>query len=99
MYASVALLGLPYATFSYTLPPEFSDTFWKSGLRVAVPLGRGQQAALRAAVLLDTCSESDIPDGVAQKELCWPLESAPLISRDLLALACDLSRRQGLFPG
>lgn len=49
MYATVALLTPPYASLTYTLPPEFPADFWQPGLRVAVPLGRGERTALRAA--------------------------------------------------
>lgn len=52
MYATVALLTPPYASLTYTLLPEFPADFWQPGLRVAVPLGRGERTALRAAVLL-----------------------------------------------
>ena len=60
------------------------------GLRVAAPLGRG---ALRAAVLLETSAQIDLPPGVVCKDLCWPLEPAPLLAPDLLALAQDLARQ------
>ena len=96
MYATVALLSPPYASLSYSLPTEFPVEFWKPGLRVAAPLGRG---ALRAAVLLETSAQIDLPPGVVCKDLCWPLEPAPLLAPDLLALAQDLARRQGLTPG
>jgi primosomal protein N' (replication factor Y) len=96
MYATVALLSPPYASLSYSLPPEFPVDFWRPGLRVAAPLGRG---TLRAAVLLETSAQVDLPPGVACKSLFWPLEAAPLLPTDLLALAQDLARRQGLAPG
>lgn len=99
MYATVALLTPPYASLTYLLPSEFPADFWQPGLRVAVPLGRGERAALRAAVLLRLSPTADIPKGVDCKELGWPLENAPLLSLGLLELAEDLARRQGLYPG
>lgn len=99
MYASVALLSPPYACLTYALPPEFPSEFWRPGLRLAVPLGRGEQGALRAAVLLAVSLTSGLPDNVACKAVCWPLEDAPLLPPDLLALAQDLALRQGVEPG
>lgn len=99
MYATVALLTPPYASLTYALPPEFPEDFWTPGLRAAVPLGRGANAALRAAVLLRVSPTADLPEGVDCKCLVWPLESAPLLHEGLLDLAEDLARRQGLTPG
>ncbi|NCB23518.1 MAG: primosomal protein N', partial [Deltaproteobacteria bacterium] len=99
MYATVALLTPPYASLTYLLPPEFPADFWQPGLRVAVPLGRGERTALRAAVLLRVSPTADIPEGVECKNLAWPLENAPLLSAGLLELAEDLARRQGLHTG
>lgn len=98
MYARVALLSPPYAALTYELPPEFPLEFWQPGLRVAVPLGRGGRGALRAAVLLEICAESGLPQSVPCKSVCWPLENARLLSPELLALTEDLGRRQGLAP-
>ena len=95
MYASVALLSPPYACLTYALPPEFPAAFWQTGLRLAVPLGRGEQGALRAAVLLRVSPTTDLPENVACKTVCWPLENEALLPPDLLALALDLARRQG----
>lgn len=99
MYASVALLSPPYACLTYALPPEFPAAFWQTGLRLAVPLGRGEQGALRAAVLLRVSPTTDLPENVACKTVCWPLENEALLPPDLLALALDLARRQGVEPG
>lgn len=99
MYASVALLSPPYACLTYALPPEFPEAFWQTGLRLAVPLGRGEQGALRAAVVLSVSPTTDLPENVACKTVCWPLENEALLPPDLLALALDLARRQGVEPG
>ncbi|MBD5558542.1 MAG: primosomal protein N' [Desulfovibrio sp.] len=98
-YARVALLSPPYATLTYSLPGYFPAKFWRPGLRVAVPLGRGKGSALRAAVLLDLQETADVPAGVECKELFWPLETEPLLPPDLLHLVSDLALRQGVEPG
>ncbi|MDR3363247.1 MAG: primosomal protein N' [Desulfovibrio sp.] len=96
MYATVCLLTPPYADLSYELPPEFPPQFWRPGLRVAVPLGKG---ALRAGLVFETTAKADLPENVVCKAVAWPLESAPLLPGDLLDLARDLARRQGVTPG
>lgn len=96
MFAQIALLSPPYATLTYELPPCFPAGFWSPGLRVAVPLGRG---ALRAGVLLGKEETVALPPGVACRRLAWPLETEPLLSAELLALAQDLASRQGLGMG
>lgn len=98
-YAHVALLSPPYATLTYSLPECFGEEFWRPGLRVAVPLGRGEGAALRAAVLLEVRAEADVPAGVICKAVFWPLETAPLLPPGLLDLSRDLALRQGVEPG
>lgn len=101
MLASIALFSPPYATLTYALPEEFPETFWRPGLRVAVPLGGGANAAgsLRAGMLLAPAQQEDLPQGVVCKTLAWPLESEPLVPPELLALAQDLSLRQGMSVG
>lgn len=94
MYANVALLSPPYSCLTYELPPEFPPEFWRPGLRLAVPLGRGGRGALRAAMLLAVSPTADLPDGVACKSVCWPLENAPLLPPDLLALSRVLTQSQ-----
>ncbi|MBD5538470.1 MAG: primosomal protein N' [Desulfovibrio sp.] len=96
-YARVALLSPPFATLTYSLSDLFPDHFWRPGLRVAVPLGKG--AALRAGVLLEVREKADVPPGVACKAVFWPLETAPLLPPALLGLVADLALRQGVEPG
>ena len=96
MFARIALLSAPYSTLTYALPDIFPEDFWQEGLRVAIPLGRG---ALRAGILMERLEHSDLPDGVTCKEVAWPLETAPLLSEEIRALARDLAIRQGLEPG
>ncbi len=94
MFARIALLSAPYSTLTYALPDIFPEEFWQEGLRVAIPLGRG---ALRAGILMERLEHSDLPDGVTCKEVAWPLETVPLLSEEIRALARDLAIRQGLF--
>ena len=96
MFARIALLSAPYSTLTYALPDIFPEGFWQEGLRVAIPLGRG---ALRAGILMERLEHSDLPDGVTCKEVAWPLETVPLLSEEIRALARDLAIRQGLEPG
>lgn len=93
MYALVALLSPPYSHLSYHLPVFFPEDFWRPGLRVAVPLGRG----LRAGVLLQTTDRA--PEGIQCKDVVWPLEQQSLLDADLLALARELAARQSLTAG
>lgn len=97
MFGHFALTSPPYATLTYSLPPEFPEVFWKAGLRVAVPLGRS--SALRVAVLLHTSETSELGSDARIKSVSWPLEQSPLLSQTLLALIDDLARRQCLSPG
>ena len=96
MFARIALLSAPYSTLTYALPDIFPEEFWQEGLRVAIPLGRG---ALRAGILMERLEHSDLPDDVTCKEVAWPLETVPLLSEEIRALARDLAIRQGLEPG
>ena len=99
MYAACALLSPPYSVLTYSLPAFFPAAFWQAGLRLAVPLGRGEKGALRAAVLLETSLTAHLPEGVACREIAWPLEQTPLLTPDLLALTQALACRQGVELG
>ncbi|BAV92056.1 replication restart helicase PriA [Candidatus Desulfovibrio trichonymphae] len=96
MHVDVALLSPPYSELCYEMPPEFPVEFWRFGLRAAVPLGRG---ALRAAVILALRHESELPEGITCKPICWPLEADPLLPPDLLSLVQDMALRQGVSVG
>lgn len=98
-YARVALLSPPYATLTYSLPEYFGRDFWRPGLRVAVPLGKGGGGGLRAAVLLELCTSADLPPDVLCKSVFWPLETAPLLTPALFDLMRHLALRQGVEPG
>lgn len=98
-YARIALLGPPYAALTYGLPAYFPENFWRPGLRVAVPLGKGKGAALRVGILLELVGNDALPQGVACKDVFWPLETAPLLPLALFDLMRDLARRQGVEAG
>lgn len=68
----------------------------QTGMRLAVPLGA---KGLRCAVLLDFISNSDIPEGIEIKELCWPLEKEPLLDAEYLVMLKQLALRQMVSSG
>ena len=84
----VALLSPPFAVYTYGLPPYFSGWDFPRGLRVAVPVG----ATLRAGVVLGLTQER--PDGVAIRDILWPLELSALVTADYVDLAASLAVRQ-----
>ncbi len=94
MYAQVLLLDPPWLDLSYALPGTFPESFWRPGLRVAVPLGRGP---LRPALLRLLTPEA--PEGLRLRELFWPLETRPLLGGDLTEILCAVADRQGLARG
>lgn len=96
MYARVILLSPPWSELTYSLPPDFPISFWREGMRAAVPLGAG---APRCGIIQAISAEAELPQGVNCKALLWPLETEPLLNGDLLALSRELALRQGLEPG
>ncbi|WP_035244411.1 replication restart helicase PriA [Desulfonatronovibrio hydrogenovorans] len=85
---SVAVLSPPYKSLVYQEPEYFSAQTWTPGLRVTVPMGRGD--VLRVGVL-----ETHVPMGPLKKlkDIHWPLEREPLISREYLEMILELSKR------
>ncbi|MDO5538112.1 MAG: primosomal protein N', partial [Desulfovibrionaceae bacterium] len=94
MNALVTLLVPPFQKLTYGLPDWFPASFWKVGQRVAVPLGSGP---LRAGVI--SALDAEAPEGVRLKNICWPLETEPLLTPGLLALLLAVSDRHCLPPG
>ncbi len=94
MFYSVALLTLPYTTFTYALPtwwPKEKADFFCQGLRVAIPLGKG----MRVGVILEHGKEdSGLHADVQIKHIAAPLETSPLLSPAYLALIRQLALRQ-----
>lgn len=97
MYGLFALTSPPYASLTYALPPEFPSDFWRPGLRVAVPLGRG--SVLRMAVLLHCSETCDASISSRIRPVAWPLEERPILPEKLLDLMKDLASRQCILPG
>lgn len=95
MFANVALLGAPFATLTYSLPREFPDDFWQTGMRILIPVGK----TLRGGIILALNQESGLPLNINCRSIVFPLETKPLINRELAALAIDLAARQGRMPG
>lgn len=92
----MALLSPPFSTLSYQLPTGFPECFWKAGLRLAVPLGRG----LRSAVLLRlSAAPGQLEEDFTLKEVAWPLEQEPLLSEAYLDFARQFALRQAQPEG
>lgn len=98
MYARIALFSQPYSTLTYALPTAFPESFWRPGLRLAVPLGKNTRS-IRAGCILETMASPDLPPGAQCKMVLWPLETEQLINGQILELARDLATRQGIEPG
>ncbi len=94
MNALITLLVPPFQNLTYGLPGCFPDAFWKEGMRVAVPLGRGP---LRAGIIYRLDVEA--PAGVRLKNVSWPLETEPLLTADDTGLLLAVSERYCLAPG
>ena len=78
MLCRIALLSPPYSTLTYSCPAFFPESFWETGMRVAVPLGGG---AVRIGVILALHTEKDGDFQI--RELAFPMEEKacfPLIT-------------------
>jgi primosomal protein N' (replication factor Y) len=90
-----ALLSPPHSALTYAAPEDLGGDSppLAAGMRVLVPLGR----SLRTAVLLGPADE---PEGdFAVKPIVWPLERAPMLDVDYMAMVHDLATRQMTEPG
>lgn len=94
-FYSLALLSPPYSTLHYAGPDGLPQSVLVPGLRCAVPLGK----SLRAAVLLGPARSEDLPEGLAIKPLCRPLEARPLFDAGYLDMIRELALRQAVTPG
>jgi len=87
-YVSVALpLGLD-RTFTYALPAALRGKVW-TGQRVLVPFGRGSRTAVGWVV--DGFEETDL-DPASIKPVTETVDETPLLTDDLVDLACWMSR-------
>ena len=94
MNALVTLLEPPYADLTYSLPKAFPENFWKEGLRVAVPLGRGP---LRPGLVRSLNVEA--PQGVRLRDIAFPLEVVPILNPGLVRILEAVASRQCLTVG
>ncbi|MFW5730809.1 MAG: replication restart helicase PriA, partial [Desulfonatronovibrionaceae bacterium] len=91
---SVALLSPPYKSFTYKQPAYFQDDAWQPGLRVMVPVGRGDKLIIG---VLENFLGLDPVDRL--KAIHWPLERKPLIDPEFLQMIVRLSSRQAVETG
>ena len=91
-YWQVALLGAPFAVYTYAEPPHLPPGTWAAGLRVLVPVGASTR--LGALVRRQDTPPADVPEGVRLRDLLWPVEAEPLLGPDYMALAANLAARQ-----
>jgi primosomal protein N' (replication factor Y) len=89
----VALLSPPFASLTYSLPAHFAFWDFVPGLRVAVPVGR----SVRAGVVLGPGQL--LPEGIEARDIVWPLELSPLLTRGYVTLAENLASRQMAHVG
>ena len=94
MNALVTLLEPPYADLTYSLPKAFPENFWKEGLRVAVPLGRGP---LRPGIV--RALDVEAPQGVRLRDIAFPLEVVPILNPGLVRILEAVASRQCLTVG
>ncbi|UZP68660.1 primosomal protein N' [Desulfovibrio mangrovi] len=93
---SIALLSPPFANLSYARPAWLPADLWKTGMRVAVPLGKS--GGLRVGVVMDVQAPA-APAGIEVKEALWPLERQPLLTPEYLEMVRQLAVRHLLTPG
>lgn len=87
----VTLVSPPYAAWTYERPSHFPDL--SPGQRVIIPLGNSH----RAGVVVGPVEKA--PEGVALKEMIWPLERTPLLSGEYIDMAVNLAARQMVDVG
>ncbi len=92
MFCNVAVLSAPYAIYTYALPNYIHAKCIFKGARVAVPLGNG---SLRMGVVTDFFEEHSLDEKITIREIVWLLDKKPLLNDELVALAENLSARQG----
>ncbi len=94
MLCRIALLSPPYSTLTYSCPAFFPESFWETGMRVAVPLGGG---AVRIGVILALHTEKDGDFQI--KELAFPMEEKSLLSADYILMIEQLAKKQFVSTG
>lgn len=95
MYASIAIFSPPYKILTYQLPFLFESDFWKIGQRVFVPVGN----SIRLGCIVDLPAKEKVTEEIKYREIIFPLEKEPVLTPLLMALANEISKRQGIQPG
>lgn len=72
----------------------FPESFWETGMRVAVPLGGG---AVRIGVILALHTEKDGDFQI--RELAFPMEGKSLLSADYILMIEQLAKKQFVSTG
>lgn len=92
-FCSILLFSAPFSLLTYAVPPTLPKEMWAVGSRVIVPLGRSARLGV-VAEFVDTA-----PDGLAVRDLLWPVDRTPMFSAAYLDFIRDLSIRQMDAPG
>ncbi len=93
-YYLIALLSPPYSTLHYARPEYLSDNFWQIGMRVLIPLGKGQ---FRVGLIVEKSDEA--PEGLSLKDMLFPLEPKSIFSVKHIELFKQLALKQSLTIG
>lgn len=87
---SIALIGVENCSysfdslFSYAVPDNLKD-FAKTGMRVMVPFGNGNK--LRQGFIYGFNDDDTVQNDIKLKEISYLLDSAPLLSDEMIKLA------------
>jgi primosomal protein N' (replication factor Y) len=92
-FCSVLLLSAPHSVLTYTLPDSLPGGMWHEGARVVVPLGQ----SFRTGILMER--NSPAPEGMACRNVLWPVDRESLFPPSYLDFIRDLSVRQMDAPG
>lgn len=94
MLCQVVLLSPPYSVLTYLCPEHFPETFWETGMRVAVPLGGG---AVRAGIVTKL---NAVRDGDYQiRPVAFPMEQKSLLSPEYMEMVSQLAKKQFVGMG
>lgn len=95
MFANIVLLSPPFSILTYKLPEIFPASFWKTGQRVIIPVGKRHIAGY-----IQEIPENFMPDEkITYKTILWPLDAHPVISREVMDMANFLAHKQGIPIG
>lgn len=83
----ILTLSPPFAELSYLIPNHLADLEWPAGLRIIVPI----RERLRIGIFLEHSQAP--PEGISLRPLVWPAENFPIINKDYLDFARDLTIR------